>query len=81
MQPTLDDLLTHREAAMKTFGLHNQIGYANVSQTQLSIARFTGGCKVNEHHFIYNPKDDSLIREDVVAWIVKQMKQEVSNAE
>lgn len=74
MQPTLDDLRNHREAAMEKFGLHDQIGYANVSQTQLSIARFNGGMKVNEHHFIYNPKDDSLIREDVVAWIVATIK-------
>ena len=79
MQPTLEDLKKHREAAMEKFGLHDQIGYANVSQTQLSIARFSGGCNVNGKHFIYNPADDSLIREDIVKWLVKQMKQEAKN--
>lgn len=80
MQPTLEDLRNHREAAMEKFGLHDPIGYANVSQTQLSIARYSGGCKVNDKHFIYNPADDSLMREDIVIWLVKQMKQEAKNA-
>ena len=79
MQPTLEDLKNHREAAMEKFGLQDQIGYANVSQTQLSIARYSGGCKVNEHHFIYNPADDSLMREDIVKWLVEQMLQEMTN--
>jgi len=34
----------------------------NVSQTQLSIARHYGGIKVNGHMYIYNPKDDTLIK-------------------
>lgn len=80
MQPTLEDLKNHREAAMEKFGLHDQIGYANVSQTQLSIARYSGGCKVNDRHFIYNPADDSLMREDIVQWLVKLMKEEAKNA-
>ena len=80
MQPTLEDLKNHREAAMEKFGLHDQIGYANVSQTQLSIARFSGGCMVQGKHYIYNAADDSLMREDIVKWLVEQMKQEVHNA-
>lgn len=79
MQPTPEDLKNHREAAMQKFGLHDQIGYANVSQTQLSIARYSGGCKVNDKHYIYNPADDSLMREDIVKWLVKQMKAEAKN--
>ena len=80
MQPTLEDLKNHREAAMEKFGLQDQIGYANVSQTQLSIARFSGGCKVQGKHYIYNPADDSLMREDIVKWLVGQMKAEAKNA-
>lgn len=80
MQPTLEDLRNHREAAMEKFGLHDQIGYANVSQTQLSIARLLGGCMVQGKHFIYNPADDSLMREDIVKWLVKLMKEEAKNA-
>lgn len=34
----------------------------NVSQTQLSIARYYGGIKYNGHMYIYNPKDDTLIK-------------------
>ena len=79
MQPTLEDLKNHREAAMEKFGLQDQIGYANVSQTQLSIARFSGGCKVQGKHYIYNPADDSLMREDIVKWLVEQMLQEMTN--
>ena len=79
MQPTLEDLKKHREAAMEKFGQDADIGYANVSQTQLSIARYSGGCKVNDKHYIYNPADDSLIREDIVKWLVKLMKQEAKN--
>ena len=79
MQPTLEDLKNHREEAMEKFGLQDQIGYANVSQTQLSIARFSGGCKVQGKHYIYNPADDSLMREDIVKWLVEQMKAEVKN--
>jgi hypothetical protein len=42
--------------------------------TQLSIARHYGGAKVQGKHFVYNPADDSLIREDVVKWIAKKRK-------
>jgi len=34
----------------------------NVSQTQFSIARHYGGVKINGHMYIYNPKDDTLIK-------------------
>jgi len=33
----------------------------NVSQSQLSIARLTGGCIINGKEYIYNPQTDSLI--------------------
>lgn len=40
--------------------------YLNVSQTQLSIARYYGGAKVFGHNYTYDPTNDSLIRDDVL---------------
>ena len=36
-----------------------------ISQTQLSIARYYGGCKYNGENYVYNPADDTLTREDI----------------
>ena len=33
----------------------------NISQTQFSVARYSGGCKINGKEYIYNPKTDELI--------------------
>lgn len=33
----------------------------NVSQTQLSVALYSGGCKINGKEYVYNPKTDELI--------------------
>lgn len=38
----------------------------NVSATQFSIARHYGGCKVNGVYYRYDPRDDTLTREDVI---------------
>ena len=40
--------------------------YYQVSQTQLSVARYYGGCRINGSHYIYNPTDDTLTREDIL---------------
>jgi len=40
--------------------------YYHVSQTQLSVARYYGGCTVNGTHYVYDPTTDTLIREDVL---------------
>lgn len=37
----------------------------NVSATQFSIARHYGGCTVNGVYYYYDPRDDTLMREDV----------------
>ena len=42
------------------------IGWRNVSQTQLSIARHFGGTNVNGHHYTYMPVADVLIRSDIL---------------
>jgi len=46
--------------------------YRNVSQTQLSIARFSGGCRVNGRMYYYNPLTDELVRDDVLKWLGQQ---------
>jgi len=48
--------------------------FGNVSQTQLSVARHYGGCRVNNAYYDYNAEHDLLIRVDVLKWICKQMK-------
>lgn len=71
---TIEDLKQHQDELKAKFGADANVAYANVSMTQLSIARHYGGCKVEGKHFVYNPADDSLIREDVFNWIAKQKK-------
>lgn len=46
----------------------------NVSQTQLSLARYSGGCNYNGDHFIYVLETDELIRADVLKWKKKAQK-------
>lgn len=72
MNVTLETLKEHQAALIEKFGADAKIAFAGVSMSQLSIARLYGGCKVNGHSFIYNPTDDSLIREDVVKWMAKR---------
>lgn len=36
-----------------------------ISQTQLSIARYYGGCIFQGKEYVYNPEDDTLTRIDV----------------
>lgn len=52
----------------------NPFGIRNVSQTQLSIARYSGGCTLNGDHYIYIPHADELIRADVLKWKKKAQK-------
>jgi len=52
----------------------NPFGVRNVSQTQFSIARYSGGCTLNGDHYIYLPQTDELIRADVLKWKKKAQK-------
>lgn len=49
------------------------LAYNNVSQTQLSIARYYGGIKINGNHYTYMPTDE-LIRDDVLKFVTKLRK-------
>ena len=61
----LDDCPLHR---------NSPYGVANVSHTQLSIARYYGAINFNGFKYIYNPMTDELIREDVLKWKTKQWR-------
>ena len=51
------------------------IGWTNVSQTQLSIARHSGGCTVNGKHYTYNPVADELVRSDILKRAAKWQRE------
>jgi len=58
--------------------LHTKVplGIRNVSMTQFSIARHSGAIKYNGCTFIYFPKTDELVRDDVIKWQKNQKKKE-----
>lgn len=45
-----------------------------VSRSQLSIARFYGGCKFQGRNYSYIPTTDELLRDDVMKWLAKHRK-------
>jgi hypothetical protein len=45
------------------------IGYMDVSHTQLSLARESGGCTVQGRHYVYFPEHDELWRDDILALV------------
>jgi hypothetical protein len=75
--PTLETLRENQESLRKKFGSTETIGYPNISNSQLSIARYYGGCKVNNQDYTYNPADDSLIRADIIKFLNKLNKKKL----
>ena len=71
---TLETLSKHQKALIKKFGESENIAYSSISFTQFSTARYFGGCSINGKYYVYNPTDDSLIREDVLTFIQKLAK-------
>lgn len=53
----------------------------NISQTQLSIAAYYGGCTYNGSRYVYNPIDDTLTREDVLKGKVPKKIKKLSETE
>ena len=45
-----------------------------VSNTQFSVARYYGGMTMNGKTYIYDDRIDCLFRDDVWAWIQKELK-------
>jgi len=74
MNITINTLEENKSILKEKFPENEIIAYANVSKTQLSVARHWGGCKVEGKHFAYNTTDDSLIRKDVISFLSKQLK-------
>jgi len=73
---TIEDLRKYQTELEAAFGSDTTMAYANVSLGQMSIARHYAGATVNSHTYLYNPADDSLIREDVAKWVAKRKKDE-----
>jgi hypothetical protein len=48
--------------------------YHNVSQSQMSVARYYGGMTVNGQYYAYDPTTDTLVRQDVVKREAKAKK-------
>ena len=64
-QLLLDDLIA---------GGKPQLIHKNVSHGYLSIARYSGGVRINECYYVYNPVTDELLREDAVKALAKMRK-------
>jgi hypothetical protein len=54
------------------FGVLEPLAYANVSDTQLSVARHFGGTSINGRAFYYVAETDELLRSDVFKWVEKR---------
>lgn len=76
MKTTLNEIRQYEPQIRERFKRSDTIAFENVSRTQLSVAGYFGMAQVNNHTFIYNPDDDSLIREDVLAFVNKLKRQE-----
>jgi len=74
MNVTIALLAKYQKALIKKFGESENVAYNSISFTQFSTARHFGGCNVNGKHYLYNPTDDSLIREDVIKFVQKLSK-------
>ncbi len=46
----------------------------NVTQTQFSVARFSGGCTYNGARYTYILPHDQLVRDDVLKWLKNEGK-------
>lgn len=58
-------------AAGKLGKTDSSIGWRDVKDTQLSIARHYGGTNVNGVHYTYIPESDELVRDDVLKMVMK----------
>ena len=52
----------------------------NVSQTQLSVARFYGGCKFNGADYHHHPENDTLTRLGILKTRCASSKKEAAKA-
>jgi len=72
-------MLTSAELiALNDSGLSVETPYmmTGVSNSQLSIARYSMGCRYQGAGYFYDPVHDSLIRADVLKWVMDRRKAE-----
>jgi hypothetical protein len=61
---------TEKERLQREWGNPSDVlGYDNVSMSQLSIARWSMGCTIGSHRYVYFPAFDELWRDDVLALV------------
>lgn len=63
-----------------TMGNGDFLACSHVSHTQLSVARFYGGCTVGTRHFIYLPEHDLLVRADFHLWAMNNWRTALGSA-
>jgi hypothetical protein len=69
-QAEYDQLLLDDQIA----GGKPQLLYRHISHGQLSIARYSGGARINGCYYVYNPITDELLRDDAVKSLAKMRK-------
>ena len=75
LTPYPDELLLAEIAGLPT---DPPMMYSHVSQTQLSIARHYGAATINGRTYIYDFDADTLIRDDVLAFVRRQRRKRLS---
>lgn len=53
----------------------------NVSYGFFSVARYSGGCRIQHEYYIYEPPIDALIRDDVHRWVMQEMRKQHTPAQ
>ena len=66
---TLKLLQENQDKLREKFDNSEVIAYPNVSCSQLSVARYYGGCSLNGKRYTYFPQDDILVRDDVIRFL------------
>jgi len=46
-----------------------------VSNSYFSVSRYYGGCRFNGYYYVYDPRTDVLIREDIFKQRAKEAKE------
>ena len=49
---TIEDVIQFRDELKEKFGGTENVAYANISETQLSIAKYSFGAKIHGKHYV-----------------------------
>ena len=72
---TDEEMATIKEKSGLDFR-HAPAVIAQVSKSQMSIARHYGGIVYGSYNYLYHPGTDELIRKDVIKWMADRMREE-----